>query len=129
MNLSKLLIINAIATLAAGVVLFVAPNLIPSAVGIHIDRSAYLITYLLGSSEIAFAALCYYGRGLKDSQALRVIVLTCIVFHAISGVAEVYAFVQGVSAAVWWNVALRVVMVVLFLYYGLYRTAAERSVS
>ena len=123
MNLSTLLIINAIATLAAGVVLFVAPNLIPSAVGIHIDRSAYLISYLLGSSELAFAALCYYARTLNDSQALRVIALTCIIFHAASGVAEVYAFVQGVSAAVWWNVALRVVMVVLFLYYGLYRTA------
>jgi hypothetical protein len=129
MNLSKLLIINAIATLAAGIVLFVAPNLIPSAVGINIDRSAYLISYLLGSSELAFAALCYYGRELKDSQALRVIALTCIVFHGASGVAEIYAFVQGVSAVVWWNVALRVVMVVLFLYYGLYRTAAERSVS
>jgi hypothetical protein len=59
MNLSKLLIINAIATLAAGIVLFVAPNLIPSAVSIYVDRSAYMINYLLGSSELAFAALCY----------------------------------------------------------------------
>lgn len=65
--------------------------------------------------------------GLTDVQALRIVALTFIVLHAASGVAGVYAFAQGVGAAVWWNVAVRVLMVGAFIYYGLVRTGAART--
>lgn len=119
MNFARLLLINAIATFAAGIVLFVAPELIAGAVGIRIDRGAYFLYYLLGASELGLATLCFCGRTLTEPQSLRVVALTAIVFHAASGVAGVYGFTQGLSAAVWWNVLLRVGMVMLFAYYGL----------
>lgn len=57
--------------------------------------------YLLGVSELAFAALCFYGRALIDVRARRVIAVTCIVFHAASGVASVVlAIPEGISAVV-----------------------------
>ena len=127
MNLTKLLIIHAIATLAAGIALIVTPDLIPSAVDIHIDPSAYLVCYLLGTSELAIAFLSYYSKELKDTKALRLVSLTFIVFHASTAIVEVYAFTQGLSAAIWGNVALRVLVAILFTYYGLYKTPLIRT--
>jgi hypothetical protein len=123
MNLTKLLIIHAIVTLAAGIALIVAPDLIPSAVDIHIDPSAYLMCYLLGASELGIAFLSYYSKDLDDTQALRLISWTFIVFHASTAIVEVYAFMQGLSAAIWGNVALRVLVTILFAYYGVYKVS------
>jgi hypothetical protein len=103
----------------AGTVLIVAPELIPGAVGISIDQSAYLVCYLLGAAEIAIAFLSYYAKNLSDPPALRLIALTFVIFHAVTAIVEVFAFMQGLSSAIWSNVALRVVAVILFTYYGL----------
>jgi hypothetical protein len=127
MNLSKLLLITAIFTFAAGVVLIVAPNAIPGAIGIHLDRSAYLVCYLLGASELSLAVLCYCGGTLTDPGALRVVAATCLVFHASSAAVEIYAFTQGASAAVWGNVAIRALFAILLGYYAFYKTPLAGS--
>lgn len=119
LNLSRLFVLHAVITFVAGGVLIVAPELIPGAVGISIDPSVYLVCYLLGAAEIAIAFLSYYAKNLTDQPALRLISLTFVVFHATTAIVEVFAFMQGVSAAIWSNVALRVVAVILFAYYGL----------
>ena len=64
------------------------------------------------------ATLGYFGRALTDVQALRIVTLTFIAFHAASGVAGVYALAQGVGATVWWNVLVRALMVGAFIYDG-----------
>lgn len=127
MNLTRLLTLNAIFTFAAGVVLIVAPGLIPSAVGLELDPGEYLMSYLLAGTELSLAALCFYGRTLTDAAALRVIALACFVFHASSGVLEIYAFTQGVSAAVWANVAVRALFAILFVYYGFSKSTTEST--
>jgi hypothetical protein len=101
------------------VVLIVAPAAIPGAVGILIDPSIYLVCYLLGAAEIAIAFLSYYAKNLTDPPALRLIALTFVVFHAVTAIVEVFAFMQGVSAAIASNIALRVAAAALFAYYGL----------
>ena len=73
MNVAKLLLIHAIVTFAAGVVLLVAPDLIPRTVGIRVDSGVYLVCYLLGTSEMGLATLSYSSRTLKDAQGLRVV--------------------------------------------------------
>jgi hypothetical protein len=103
----------------AGVALIVAPELIPGAVGISIDPSGYLVCYLLGASEIAIAFLSYYAKNLTDPPALRLIALSFVVFHAVTAIVEVFAFMQSVSAAIWSNVAIRILAVILFAYFGL----------
>lgn len=118
MTLAKLFVIHALVTFAAGVVLIAAPEKIPETVGIQIKQSAYLLCYLLGSAELALAFLSYYSRTLTDAKSLRLIARTFILFHAATAAVEVYAFTQGSSAAIWGNVALRIVIIVLFWYYG-----------
>lgn len=127
MNLSKLLLIHAALTFAAGAVLIAAPAAIPSAVGIHVDPSAYLVCYLLGSSELGLAVLSFLSRRLEDANAVRVVCWTLIVVHASTAIVEVYAFARGGAAVgIWANVALRILVVVLFARYGLHpRSVAD----
>jgi hypothetical protein len=69
--LRTLLVIHGCITLAAGIVLSVAPGLIPSAVGIRLDPHADLLSYLLAGAEFGFAALSFGGSRLSDRRALR----------------------------------------------------------
>lgn len=127
MSLRAVFLINALATFVAGVVLFASPGLIPSAVGITLDQRSYFLCYLLGASELGFAVLSLLAARLTDEPALRAIVYACIVFHAASAAAGLMAMTQGVDQRVIWNVALRVVMIALFIRYGLVtsKTAVE----
>ena len=126
-NLRILLVFHAVVTFAAAVVLIVAPALIPSAVGINLESGAYLICYLLAAAELSIAFLSWSGRTISDARALRLIVMAFIVFHAASGVLEIYSLTEGVSAFVWGNVAVRIIVVFLFSYYGLYKMPNEAA--
>ena len=129
MTLSKLFIIHSLITLGAGIVLIVTPQLIPGTVDIHLEKNSYLICYLLGATEIALAFLSYFAKNISDLNALRLISLTFIVCHAVTAIVEVYAFLQGLSASVWANVALRLVVIFLFWYYGLHKNKASKKES
>src|SRR5260370_22563786 len=97
--------------MTAGIVLTVVPGLIPGAVGIRLEPSAYVGAYLLAGAEFGFAVLSFGGSRLADSRALRLIVWSCIALHGSSGVLEVYAYVQGASVAIFGNIAARAVVV------------------
>ena len=127
MELSKLLFIHAIITLAAGIVLVVAPSLIPETVNSKITPNEYLLCYFLGAAEFAIAYLSYFSRKIKDTDVLRLIISTLIVFHAATGILEGYAFTQGVSSKITGNIALRVIIIILFFYYGYYKTINQNT--
>jgi len=73
-GLRRLLMAHGLITLAAAIVLTVAPGLIPSMVGIHLEPGAYLIAYLLAGAEFGFAVLSFGGSRLADAKARRLIV-------------------------------------------------------
>jgi hypothetical protein len=126
MNLRILFGIHAVLTLAAGVVLVVAPGAIPATVGIRIEPEGYLLCYLLAAAEFGVSALSWGARTITDASALRVVVIACIVLHASSGLLEVYAFAAGGRGAILGNVAFRALAVALFVYYGLRRHSERR---
>lgn len=125
MNLSRLLLIHAIIVFAAGFALIVAPGMIPAAVGVLVDPSAYLICYLLGASQLSIGVLSLYGSSPRQSESTRVIVLTIIVFHISSVIVEILAFAHGVSSVIWINIAARAIAIGLFVYYGIYKSPAK----
>lgn len=120
-NLRILFAVHALLTLAAGVVLIVAPELIPGAVGIKLEPNAYLLCYLLAAAELSIAFLSWSSRKISDVRALRLIITAFIVFHTASGILEIYASAKSASAIIWGNVAVRVFIVFLFAYYGFYK--------
>jgi hypothetical protein len=115
-GLRALLIIHGFITVAAAIVLTVAPALIPSAVGIHLEPSADVVAYLLAGAEFGLAILSFGGSRLRNPQALRLIAWTFIAFHGSTGILELYAYSQGVSVAILGNVAARAIIVALFAY-------------
>lgn len=119
MNLRILLVIHAIITFAAGVVLIVVPAAIPDTVDIAINPEQYLLSYFLGAAELAIAYLSFYSRKINDGYALRKIIITFIIFHLATGILEIYGLSQNVSPGIWGNIILRLVMVILFWYYGI----------
>ena len=125
MNLSKLLLVHAVLTFAAGVVLLIAPGAIPQSVGIDLDQRAYLLSYLLGAAEMSVAFLSYFGRTLRDVRALRLLSQTFVAFHLLSAMVEIYAFAQGANAVILTNVGIRILAAALFAYYGIYVTIHE----
>jgi hypothetical protein len=112
------LAIHAVLTLAAGVVLVVVPAAIPGTVGITVEPAAYLLCYLLAATELGVGALSWSARGITDARALRAILVSFVVMHAATGILEIYAFTRGLDAAIWANVALRVVVVAVFGYFA-----------
>lgn len=116
-----LILINAVATLAAGVVLFVFPGAIPSAVGIALAPDQAFVAWLLGAAEIGIAALCIGSVHSPSHDVLRLATTTLLVFHATSAVADAMALVQGWSLPTALNLALRIVMVVLLAVFGVWR--------
>ena len=117
-------------TAAAGIVLTVAPSLIPSVVGIHLEPSAYVLAYLLAGAEFGLAVLSFGGSRLTDSRALRLIAWSCIAFHGSSGVLEVYAYARGASVAILGNVVRQSSLAYLPTCRGIKHSLADhRSVS
>lgn len=123
MNIRKLLLIHAFITLCAGIILFFSPAAIPGTVGITITPEQYLLCYFIGAGEFSIAYLSYFSAKLKDKKILHFIVSSLIVYHFSTLVFEVYAYVAGiVIATIFFNAALRVIIISLFVYFGFYKT-------
>jgi hypothetical protein len=116
-----LLLINAVATLAAGVVLFAFPAAIPATMGIELAADQRFVAWLLGAAEIGISALCVGALRTPEPAALRLAAMTLIVFHAGSAAADVLALLAAPTLPVWVNLALRLLMVALFAAFGLRR--------
>ena len=123
------LAIHGILILTAGVVLVIAPDAIPAAVGIEIQPDAYLLCYLLAAMEFGMASLSWGAMTIADPNGLRIILGAFIVWHAVSASLEIYASAVGLSGAIWANVTLRVLIVALLAYLMPCRTVALRRSS
>ena len=119
--------IHAALTFAAFVVLVARPTAIPGRVGLHLDPPAYLVCRLLAAAELGLSVMSWGARTITDVKALRLIITTFVVFHAVSGLLEIYAFTKGLSPAIWGNVGLRMVVIAFFVWYG--KTLAHHETS
>lgn len=119
--LKSVLIIHGLITLAAGIVLVVAPTLIPKTVNIDISPNQYLLSYFLAAAELGIAYLSFFAVTIADKNALRIICSTFIVFHLATCGLEIYAFIEGISSKIIFNIILRILVTALFWYYGIYK--------
>jgi hypothetical protein len=87
-------------TLAGAAVLTVWPAAIPEAVGISLQRSDFLVVYLIGAAELVVAVLSFGAMQLTDRSALRLVITTLVVLHAASGLLNVQYLAQTGSSTV-----------------------------
>jgi hypothetical protein len=109
-----LFIAHGTAAAAAGVLLIAAPGLIPAMVSISLEPEQFLLPYLLGAMELGVAALSIGAAWLADTAAVRLIAVSFAVLHAVSALVEVLALAQGADPLLWGNVAVRVVVAMVF---------------
>jgi hypothetical protein len=119
--LKALFTVHSIVTFAASILLIVAPALIPGTVNIVLSSHQYLLCYFLAAAEIGIAYLSFSAGKIEDGYSLRTICSTFIVFHISTAGLEIAALTQGLSANIVPNVILRIIISVLFWYYGIYK--------
>ena len=119
MALNRLLLLQAVITFLSFLAFVGTPATIPASFGIPVGPKQYILSYLLGANELALTYLSLAARKLNDPPARRAIVTFFIVFHAAVGLFGLYSVWQGASMSLLGNVALRVLIVGLFYYYGL----------
>lgn len=107
-----LFLAHGVVTAAAGVVLIVAPGLIPSTVGIALTPPQYLLPFLLAGAELGVAVISFAATRLTG-RAVVYIALGFAVMHLATGALELIAPVS--SPVLYANIALRVVVTVLFV--------------
>ena len=127
-KLNILLIAHAIVTLAAGILLIIAPTIIPNAVDVHISSDQYILCYFLGAAELSIAYLSFSAKKIDDQYSLRVIAATFIVFHAATTILEIYELLQGVGVQIIGNIILRLVVIGLFYYYGIHKNKIKQRI-
>jgi hypothetical protein len=126
-GLKILLAIHGIATVAAGSVLIIAPGWIPATVNIVIDPGTFLVCYLLASAELAIGFISFAALFLKDLRSLQIICTMFIILHASAACLELYALSKGVSTKIWTNIMARIVIILLFTYFGLYKNRRNET--
>ena len=121
MNLRTLLLIQAFATLATFITIIISPSLIPQSFDIKITPNQNLLPYLIGAAELSLAYLSFIGTKTKNIHALKIICNFFIAFHFATALVCFYAIVQGASLTLIGNIAFRLIMVVMFYYYGIFK--------
>lgn len=122
-----LLVLNVIVPAIGGVVLFLYPSFVPSSVNIVIGPDQYLLSYLIGAAEFAFAYICLFALKNKSIEVRRLVAVTAIIFHGAAGAATLLAWLGGTSPLVLINTIARAVMVMLFVVVGLNHSRSERT--
>jgi hypothetical protein len=126
MILRVLLAAHALVTLAAAVLLVVAPEVIPSFIGVDLAPGTFVVCYLLAGAEFSIAFLSLYGVRCRAAESLRVVVLTILIFHVSTAALEILALMQGIDPRLWSNVGLRAVVIAVFFYYGVVRLSRDQ---
>ncbi|HLP52055.1 MAG TPA: hypothetical protein VK154_14300 [Chitinophagales bacterium] len=126
MNIHRILLMHAIMTCAAGLMLVIKPSVIPDTVDVHVRENQYLLCYLLAAAQFAIAYLSFSSRKITDFVILKHILVTLIIFHASTMVLEIISITNGVSLTLLGNIIARAVIVSLLSYFGLYKGSKER---
>ena len=114
-RLRILLFAHGLVTLAAGIALVVRPGFIPALVGAQLGSSGFIVAYLLAGAELGFSFLSFESALSADAKILHAAAHACAAFHGTSALVELYAYANGLGPVILLNVAVRVIVVALFL--------------
>lgn len=125
------LIAHGIITLAAAIVLVVAPAAIPATVGIELDADGFLLSFFLAAAELSIAMLSLGATRLTDPAAVGLIVAVFVVFHLSTAVLEiVFLLFTPVTGVLLANIVVRIVAAAIFvLAWRIWRRPATTSVA
>lgn len=119
MKLSTVLIINAVVSLAFGLVSIFAPAQLAAIYGGEVNDAVLALYRINGASLIGFAAVAWFIRNAPASEARRGTVLGFVVGFALYTLIFLVVALQRIgTAAVWVNVVISLIFALAYAYYA-----------
>ena len=118
LNLSTLLVVNAVFALLGGLSQLLAPqewvrNFIPS-----IDVGGAFIAQFMGIVVLGMAAISFLSRNVKDKTALNAILIGIIIMHAGSLFLAIYGMNAGLmSQEAYADIVIHGLSAIIFTYF------------
>jgi hypothetical protein len=123
MNLSLLLIINAVIAGVFGVAFLLVPDQIGSLYDVEVNEILTFVVRLLGAAFIEIAGVTWFARNADDSEARRAIVLALLIGNAVGFVVALIGMINNVVAAVGWgNVVIYLLLALGYGYFQFIKT-------
>ena len=122
MNLRNLFRVFSVLHMLVGVTWLLAPRSMPAYYGLDIDAYTAFLYQQLGAINIAIAVLYLLVSGVAPSPARQAVVTFVVVLQSLSAIAYIPALLNGALPGTgWFGVALSLVMVLAFGYFGFIR--------
>lgn len=115
-------VVHGVVTIAAALLLAIAPGVIPATVGIPIDPQVFILAYFLAAAELCIGLVSFVAARIDDVVAVRLIAMSFAAFHGATALLEVvYLITQGMSVVLVINLVVRLIVCALFLWIGMAR--------
>ena len=125
MKLHTVMVINAVAGIAFGLVFILAPGRSLLLYGHAPTAGLSYLAQLLGAALLSFGLLTWAARNSSDSDARRAILLALVVGYAIGFVLALIAQIRGVENVFGWStVATYLLLALAFGYFRFVRPAS-----
>ena len=125
MKLHTVMVINAVAGVAFGLVFILAPAQSLSLYGHAPSAGLSYLAQLLGAALLSFGLLTWAARNASDSEARRAILLALVIGYAVGFVLALISQFRGVENVLGWStVATYFLLALAFGYYRFVRPTA-----
>ena len=118
MNLSMLMIINAIVAAVFGVAFLLIPDQMGSLYDVEVNETLTYVVRLLGAAFVEIAVLTWFARNADDSAARRAIVIALLIGNAIGFVVALIGQINNVVGVMGWgSVAIYLLLALGYGYF------------
>lgn len=118
MKLTTFFIINSIIALIYGISYELAPTAVLALYGAAQSPSSILLARLFGAALIGIGLLTWFSRNVKDTDALRAIILSMLIYDVIGVIVSAHGTVSGAMSAVGWTgVAVFLILALGYAYF------------
>ncbi|MDH3291304.1 MAG: hypothetical protein OEO20_10570 [Gemmatimonadota bacterium] len=125
MQLSALMIVNAIVAVVFGLGFVLAPGQVTSFYSPEVGATLEYVAQLFGAALLGFAVLTWVARNAPDSEARRAILLALFVGDGVGFVIALIAQLGGIVNALGWSTVA--IYLVLAIGFGYFRFAAKQE--
>ena len=123
MNLSMLMIINAIVAAVFGVAFLLIPDQMGSLYDVEVNETLTYVVRLLGAAFVEIAVLTWFARNADDSAARRAIVIALLIGNAIGFVVALIGQINNVVGVMGWgSVAIYLLLALGYGYFQFVKT-------
>lgn len=117
MKLKTLLVINAVVFGVSGICAVLKPAIVCSLYGVDINPEVLMMSQYAGLGSIAVALVSWFSRKIKNSRALRGILLALLITYSVGAIISVQNTISGVIAFGWPVIVLYSVFGIGYTYF------------